>query len=35
MAIENGIDSVIELPTYYAVSSAEFFAYGAVSILIP
>ena len=33
MAIENGVDLVIELPTYYAVSSAEFFAYGAVSIL--
>ena len=33
MAIENGVDLVIELPTYYAVSSAEFFAYGSVSIL--
>ncbi|MCQ2969179.1 MAG: nucleotidyltransferase, partial [Clostridium sp.] len=33
MAIENGVDLVIELPTYYAVSSAEFFSYGALSIL--
>ena len=33
MALNNGVDLVIELPTYYAVSSAEFFAKGAVSIL--
>ena len=33
MALNNGVDLVIELPTYYAVSSAEFFAHGAVSIL--
>ena len=33
MAIENGIDLVIELPTIYAISSAENFADGAVRIL--
>lgn len=33
MALNNGVDLVIELPTYYAVSSAEFFAKGSVSIL--
>ena len=33
MALNNGVDLIIELPTYYAVSSAEFFAKGAVSIL--
>ena len=33
MAIENGVDLVIELPTIYAISSAENFAYGAVKIL--
>lgn len=33
MAILNGVDLVIELPTYYSLSSAEFFAKGAVSIL--
>ena len=33
MALENGVDLVIELPTFYAVSSAEIFARGAVSIL--
>lgn len=33
MAIENGIDLVIELPTIYAISSAENFADGAVKIL--
>lgn len=33
MAIKNGADLVIELPTIFAVSSAEMFAYGAVSIL--
>lgn len=33
IAIENGADMVIELPTIYAISSAENFAYGAVQIL--
>ena len=33
MAIENGADMVIELPTIYAISSAENFAYGAVNVL--
>lgn len=33
MAIENGVDLVIELPTFYALSSAEYFAKGALSIL--
>ena len=33
MALENGIDLVIELPTVYAISSAENFASGAVKIL--
>ena len=33
MAIENGIDLVIELPTIYAISSAENFVSGAVKIL--
>ena len=33
MAINNGVDLVIELPTVYATSSAENFAYGAVKIL--
>ena len=33
MAISNGIDLVIELPTIYSISSAENFAYGAVKIL--
>jgi len=33
MAINNGVDLVIELPTIYSVSSAEFFANGAVSLL--
>ncbi len=33
MAIENGVDLVLELPVYYATRSAEFFAYGAVSML--
>lgn len=33
MALENGVDLIIELPSYYAVSSAEFFAKGSVSIL--
>ncbi len=33
MALLSGADLVIELPLVYAMSSAEFFAYGAVSIL--
>ena len=33
MALDNGVDLVIELPTVYSVSSAEFFSYGAVSLL--
>lgn len=33
IALENGVDLVIELPTYYALSSAENFAFGSVSIL--
>ncbi len=33
MALTNGIDLVIELPTIYSISSAENFAYGAVKIL--
>ena len=33
MAINNGVDLVIELPTLYAISSAENFASGAVKIL--
>lgn len=33
MAIESGIDLVIELPTIYAISSAENFATGAVKLL--
>ena len=33
MALENGVDLVIELPTFYALSSAEFFAKGSVKIL--
>ncbi len=33
MALENGVDLVIELPTIYSVSSAENFADGAVKIL--
>lgn len=33
MALNNGVDLVIELPTFYSVSSAEFFAKGSVSIL--
>ncbi|MFL0249892.1 nucleotidyltransferase [Clostridium neuense] len=32
-AILSGIDLVIELPCIYSLSSAEFFAYGAVSLL--
>lgn len=33
MALLNGIDLVIELPCVYAMSSAEYFAYGAVKLL--
>ncbi|GIM27842.1 UPF0348 protein [Clostridium polyendosporum] len=33
MAIENGVDLVLEIPTLFAVSSAEFFAKGAVDLL--
>ena len=33
MALSGGADLVIELPTLYAASSAEFFATGAISIL--
>lgn len=33
MAIEAGIDLVIELPVFYAMSSAEHFAFGAIKIL--
>lgn len=33
IAIENGFDAVIELPTIFATSSAEFFAFGAINIL--
>ena len=33
MAIDNGVDLVIELPFIYSVQSAELFAFGGVSIL--
>lgn len=33
MAIENGVDVVLELPTIYSVSSAENFAQGAIKVL--
>ena len=33
LAVKCGVDMVIELPTPYALSSAEFFANGAISIL--
>ncbi|PAB58884.1 nucleotidyltransferase [Anaeromicrobium sediminis] len=33
MAIDEGVDLVIELPFVYACNSAEFFAFGAVSLL--
>jgi len=33
MAIQSGADAVIELPTVFATSSAEMFAYGAINIL--
>ncbi|MBS4536093.1 nucleotidyltransferase [Clostridium sp. D2Q-14] len=33
MAIDSGVDLVLELPTIYSTMSAEFFAYGAVRLL--
>lgn len=33
MALEAGVDLVVELPAIYATSSAEFFSFGAVSLL--
>lgn len=33
MALNNGIDLVLELPTYYSTASAQYFALGAVSLL--
>lgn len=33
MALQNGADLVLELPSYYAASSAEYFASGAVALL--
>lgn len=33
MALEAGVDLVVELPAIFATSSAEFFAFGAVSLL--
>ncbi len=33
MALENGADAVFELPHYYALGSAEYFAMGAISML--
>ncbi len=33
MALKNGVDLVIELPCIYAVSSAEAFAFGGISLL--
>ena len=33
IAIKNGVDLVLELPTVYALSSAEHFAFGSVSLL--
>ncbi|MGG5462348.1 nucleotidyltransferase [Clostridium sp. B9] len=33
MALNAGVDLVVELPTVFATSSAEFFAFGAVSLL--
>lgn len=32
MALENGADLVLELPVVYSLSSAEFFAHGAISL---
>ena len=33
MALQNGADLVLELPVYYATSSAEYFAAGAIALL--
>ncbi|MCI1967134.1 nucleotidyltransferase [Clostridium luticellarii] len=33
MALQNGVDLVLEIPVLYSLSSAEFFAFGAVSLL--
>lgn len=33
LALQNGVDIVLELPSIYALSSAEFFSHGAVSLL--
>ena len=33
MALLNGVDLVIELPTYYSISSAEYFATGGIGLL--
>lgn len=33
MALLNGVDLVLELPTLYSLSSAEFFAFGAITLL--
>lgn len=33
MALVNGVDLVLELPVLYSLSSAEFFAHGAISLL--
>ena len=33
MALDNGIDLVVELPLLYAISSAENFAEGGIKIL--
>lgn len=33
MAIQNGVDLVLELPLVYSISSAEHFAFGSVSLL--
>ena len=33
MALLGGVDLVLELPTIYSISSAEYFAFGAISIL--
>ncbi len=33
MALHGGVDLIIELPTYYATSSAEYFAQGSIGLL--
>ena len=33
MALQNGVYLVVELPTYYATASAEFFAQGSIGLL--